>query len=194
MKTTLAIALLGFALSFCNLMGKRGNTNTNANSRSSGEIVEGSPTPSPAQESSNRSADAPPPPITQSAPRAGAPGSLPAANHNSAASEPPPPKKEPTPTSPPKVISGGVLNGKAISKPQPAYPPIAKAAGASGTVSVQVLVDERGNVISANAVSGHALLRQSAVAAARQAKFSPTLLSGQPVKVTGVIIYNFVAQ
>ena len=194
MKTTLAIALLALALSFCNLMGKRGNTNTNANSRSSGEIAESSPTPSPAQESSNRSTDAPPPPITQSAPRSGVPGSLPAANHNSAASEPPPPKKEPTPTSPPKVISGGVLNGKAISKPQPAYPPIAKAAGASGAVSVQVLVDERGNVISANAVSGHPLLRQSAVAAARQAKFSPTLLSGQPVKVTGVITYNFVLQ
>jgi protein TonB len=87
-----------------------------------------------------------------------------------------------------------VLNGKAISKPQPAYPAIARAARASGTVTVQVLVDERGNVVSASAVSGHPLLQQSAVAAARQAKFSPTLLSGQPVKVSGVITYNFVLQ
>lgn len=108
-------------------------------------------------------------------------------------SEPPPPPKAPTPGAP-KTISGGVLNGKAISKPQPAYPAIAKAAKASGTVVVQVLVDEQGNVISARAVSGHPLLQQSAVAAARQAKFSPTMLSGQPVKVTGVITYNFVAQ
>ncbi len=90
-----------------------------------------------------------------------------------------------------RVISGGVLNGKAISKPQPAYPPIAKAARASGTVTVQVTVDEEGRVISARAAGGHPLLQQAAVAAARQARFSPTLLSGQPVKVSGVITYKF---
>ena len=92
------------------------------------------------------------------------------------------------------VVSGGVLNGKAISKPQPAYPPIAKAAGASGTVTVQILVDEEGNVVSASAVSGHPLLQQAAVAAAREAKFSPTFLSGQPVRVSGVVTYNFVPE
>jgi TonB family protein len=92
------------------------------------------------------------------------------------------------------VISGGVLNGKAVSKPQPAYPPIAKAAGASGVVTVQILVDEEGNVVSAAAVSGHPLLQQAAVAAAREAKFSPTLLSGQPVRVSGVVTYNFVLE
>ena len=110
---------------------------------------------------------------------------------------PPPPAPKPTPTPAPKpktVVSGGVLNGKAISKPTPAYPPIARAARASGTVTVQILVDEGGRVISANAVSGHPLLQQAAVAAARQARFSPTLLSGQPVKVSGVITYNFVFQ
>jgi protein TonB len=108
---------------------------------------------------------------------------------------PPTPKATPTPEPPKKtVVSGGVLNGKAISKPQPAYPPIAKAARASGTVTVQILVDESGRVVSANAVSGHPLLQQAAVSAARQARFSPTLLSGQPVKVSGVITYNFVLQ
>ncbi|MCA1850227.1 MAG: TonB family protein [Acidobacteria bacterium] len=110
--------------------------------------------------------------------------------------EPPPPPK-PSPTPPPKpktIVSGGVLNGKAISKPQPPYPPIAKAARASGTVTVQIVVDESGRVISATAVSGHPLLQQAAVSAARQARFSPTLLSGQPVKVSGVITYNFVLQ
>jgi len=109
----------------------------------------------------------------------------------------PPPPPPPAPTPPPKpktVVSGGVLNGKAISKPQPAYPPIAKAARASGTVTVQILVDESGRVVSASAVSGHPLLQQAAVSAARQARFSPTLLSGQPVKVSGVITYNFVLQ
>lgn len=93
-----------------------------------------------------------------------------------------------------KIVSGGVLNGKAISLPQPPYPPVAKAAKASGTVVVQVTVDENGNVVSAQAVSGHPLLQAAAVAAARGAKFSPTKLSGQPVKVTGVIQYNFVAE
>ena len=92
------------------------------------------------------------------------------------------------------VVSGGVLNGKAVSKPQPAYPPVAKAAGASGTVTVQILVDEEGNVVSASAVSGHPLLQQAAVAAARQARFSPTRLSGQPVRVSGVVTYNFVLE
>jgi periplasmic protein TonB len=106
--------------------------------------------------------------------------------------EPPPPAATPTPPRAP--ISGGVLNGKAISLPKPAYPPIAKAAHASGTVVVQVLIDENGSVVSAKALSGHPLLQAVAVSAARQARFSPTKLSGQPVKVTGVIQYNFVAQ
>lgn len=105
--------------------------------------------------------------------------------------EPPPP---PAPTPPRAPISGGVLNGKAISLPKPAYPPIARQAHASGQVVVQVVIDENGSVISARAVSGHPLLQAGAVAAARQARFSPTKLSGQPVKVTGVITYNFVAQ
>jgi TonB family protein len=90
-------------------------------------------------------------------------------------------------------IAGGVLNGKALALPKPAYPAIARAAHASGTVAVQVLIDEEGNVVAAHAVSGHPLLQAVSVAAAREAKFLPTKLSGQPVKVTGVIQYNFVA-
>lgn len=89
------------------------------------------------------------------------------------------------------IISGGVLNGKATDLPKPVYPPAAKAVRASGAVNVQVVVDENGNVTTANAVSGHPLLRQSAVAAARNAKFEPTMLSGKAVKVSGVLVYNF---
>ena len=107
---------------------------------------------------------------------------------------PPPPPPKPTPTPRRAPISGGVLNGKAISLPKPPYPAIAKAARASGTVTVQVTIDESGKVISARAVGGHPLLQQAAVQAAYGARFSPTQLSGQPVKVTGVITYNFVAQ
>ncbi len=93
-----------------------------------------------------------------------------------------------------KTISGGVLNGKATSLPKPPYPSVAKAAKASGTVVVQVLIDEDGDVVTARAVSGHPLLKAAAVSAARQAKFTPTKLAGKPVKVSGVITYNFVAE
>jgi len=108
--------------------------------------------------------------------------------------EAPPPPEAPKPTPPRAPISGGVLNGKAVHLVQPTYPQIARQAHASGTVVVQVLIDENGTVISAHAISGHPLLQAVAVAAARASRFSPTKLSGQPVKVNGVIQYNFVAQ
>lgn len=108
---------------------------------------------------------------------------------------PPPPPPPPSPPKPvvPKKISGGVLNGKATSLPKPPYPPAARAVRASGAVNVQVTISESGSVVSANAVSGHPLLRAAAEQAARSAKFAPTTLSGQPVSVTGVIVYNFLA-
>jgi protein TonB len=112
---------------------------------------------------------------------------------------PPPIKKkeEPKEDIKPKVpptISKGVINGTALNLPRPAYPAAAKAIRVSGDVNVQVTIDEQGNVISASAVSGHALLKQVSEQAARSAKFRPTLLSGQPVKVTGIIVYKFSAQ
>lgn len=85
-------------------------------------------------------------------------------------------------------ISGGVLNGKAIYLPLPEVPP----GDVVGTVMVQVLVDEQGSVISARAVSGPAQLHQAAVNAAKFARFSPTMLMGEPVKVSGTLTYNFV--
>jgi len=85
-------------------------------------------------------------------------------------------------------ISGGMLNGKAIYLPMPEVP----ASDASGVVLVAVLVDEQGTVIDARAVSGPAHLHAAAVAAARLARFSPTLLMGEPVRVTGTLSYNFV--
>jgi TonB family protein len=100
---------------------------------------------------------------------------------------PPLPGKKPT-------ISGGVLNNKATSLPQPDYPPAAKAVNAAGTVVVQVTVDENGKVISANAVSGHPLLRAAAVQAAYRARFPPPVLGGEYAKVTGVLNYNFSIQ
>jgi len=88
-------------------------------------------------------------------------------------------------------ISGGVLNDRATSLPKPAYPAAAKAAKASGTVVVQVLVDEGGSVMTADAVSGHPLLRSAAEQAARIAHFRPTMEGGKRVKVKGTITYQF---
>lgn len=90
-----------------------------------------------------------------------------------------------------RPIQGGVLNGKALVLPKPEYPAEAKSAGVAGTVAVQVTVDEVGSVIEAKAVSGPPLLQQASVNAALQARFSPTSLMGEPVKVTGVLVYNF---
>jgi len=90
-----------------------------------------------------------------------------------------------------KPVSGGVLNGKALNLPVPRYPDLARRSRTSGKVEVQVVVDENGAVISAEAVSGPAPLREAAVDAAKHAKFSPTKLSGAAVKVSGTIDYNF---
>lgn len=98
---------------------------------------------------------------------------------------------EPPPLPATKSISGGALNGRALNLPQPSYPDPAKRAHLSGLVTVEVVVDETGKVISAQATGGPSMLRDPAVQAAMKARFSPTLLSGQPVKVTGVINYKF---
>ena len=91
-----------------------------------------------------------------------------------------------------REVQGGVLNGRAVYKPQPEYPAMAKSVRAQGTVTVQVLVDETGKVIEAKATrTPHFSLGAAAEDAARRARFTPTLLSGAPVKVTGIITYNF---
>ena len=104
---------------------------------------------------------------------------------------PEPPVKK---TLTPRLISKGVITGEATFLPKPAYPPIAKQMRAHGPVSVQVLIDESGKVVSATAVKGNPVLLHAAEKAAFQARFKPTRLSDQPVKVSGVITYNFVLQ
>jgi protein TonB len=90
-----------------------------------------------------------------------------------------------------KPIKGVVLNGKAKILAKPIYPAAARAVKAVGTVNVEVVIDEQGKVMSAIAVRGHPLLRQSAVKAARESSFAPTLLNGQPVKVSGILVFDF---
>lgn len=101
------------------------------------------------------------------------------------------PKDDPLCKPVPGALTGGAVNKQAVNLPQPSYPPVAKAARIKGVVEVKVVLDETGKVIAAQAISGHPLLQAAAVSAARQAQFAPTLLDGKPVKVVGVISYNF---
>jgi len=103
----------------------------------------------------------------------------------------PPDDPAPPPVAKPKLVTGGVVNGRATYLPKPQFPAAANALHLEGKVDVQVTIDESGKVISAKAASGHPLLRPAAERAAWDAKFKPTTLTGVPVKVTGVIVYNF---
>jgi len=103
----------------------------------------------------------------------------------------PPPIVKPAPPPSDWPVSIGVVNGRAVHLPRPPYPPSALSVGIEGEVTVQVTIDEKGKVISAKAAKGHPMLKKAAERAAWNARFTPTLLSNVPVKVTGVIIYNF---
>ncbi|HXD32534.1 MAG TPA: energy transducer TonB [Pyrinomonadaceae bacterium] len=105
---------------------------------------------------------------------------------------PPPPPVTVVVPKPPQIIRKNVINGEAIELPKPPYPQFAKTNRIQGTVAVQVLIDESGRVVSAHAMSGNGFLTTEAVKAAYRARFSPTKLGDQPVKVSGVITYNFV--
>lgn len=106
---------------------------------------------------------------------------------------PPPPPRVESNSGPPKIIrkSGGVLQNTATNRVTPEYPELAREARITGSVVVEITVDEEGAVISARAISGHPLLRDAAVDAARGWTFTPTQLSGVPVKVIGTITFQF---
>jgi TonB family protein len=99
------------------------------------------------------------------------------------------------------VIPGGVpknaasqtivLSGQATKRVEPVYSTTARAAHISGTVTVEVTVDEEGDVLSARAITGHPLLREAALDAAWDWKFSPVIYRGRPVKIIGAIQFNF---
>lgn len=93
------------------------------------------------------------------------------------------------------ILEGGIINGKAISKPAPIYPVEAKQTHAEGTILVHLLVGETGTVLAACAEDkGNKYLKQASEAAAYGARFTATTISGKHVKVMGVITYKFVLQ
>jgi TonB family protein len=142
---------------------------------------------------------APPPPTNPSPSNSpggnvsGVPGGLPGGAPTGGVAPPPAPPSEKKEESQPKEThkAGGALQASATRRVEPAYPQLAKAARVSGTVVVEVMVNEQGNVVDAHALSGHPLLQQAAVQAARGWKFAPTRINGEPVKVVGTITFNF---
>jgi TonB family protein len=81
-------------------------------------------------------------------------------------------------------VDCGEFCDSVISAPKPIYPAIARQARAFGSVTVQITIDEQGQVTEALAIGGHPLLRSAAVQAAKNALFQPRLLSGRPVELT----------
>jgi periplasmic protein TonB len=119
--------------------------------------------------------------------------------HGEMAPPPPPPvePRRPVPqvdtTRPVRLISS-VLQGKAVVRRTPDYPPLARQIHLSGSVSIEVMVAPDGRVEAVRGVSGHPMLMTAALEAARGWRFEPTLLNGTPVRVTGVIVFNFTMQ
>ena len=111
--------------------------------------------------------------------------------HIDIADPPPVPAPTPKPAVPSVIKVSRVLNSQALSLPRPNYPPLARNIRLEGSVIVQVLIDESGKVVSAKVTSGHPLFAAEAQRAAMGARFSPTLIGDTPVKVSGVITYNF---
>jgi periplasmic protein TonB len=146
------------------------------------------PAPAPTATSSTTQTDASPPPAAPEK-RAGA-IALPQTSKPQPSS--PQTSASPANESASKTpLNVGQLNSKALSLPKPSYPETARRMRLEGAVVVLVSIDASGKVISARAESGHMMLRGAAVTAARQARFAPTLVSGQPVPISGFIVYNF---
>ena len=179
---------LGFDSNFNFNTGSNFNANSLSNFNTNINTTFRTPTPTPTPKPSPSATPSPSPSGTLDENAAPTPNRSPLPTQTPIIVRPNPspttPRMNPLPANRP--ANGGVLNGQALSLPTPAYPPLAKQMSASGEVRVQVAVDERGNVVSAHAVSGNPLLRQAAESAARRSKIRP---NGQ--SELGELVYNF---
>ena len=108
-----------------------------------------------------------------------------AAKSTFAATVPPPPAKRIV------QVGGNVKPPRAIFQSDPVYPPIARAAHVQGTVRIEAIIDEDGNVVQAHVIDGPALLLASALQAVTHWKYQPTLLNGQPVSIQMTVYVNY---
>ncbi len=168
------------------------NANVNANVNTNVNLRTPTPTPTPSPTPTRTPTPSPTPDEDDEETNTNANTSIPATPANTRPTLTPSPRT--TPTLPPSntPVNVGNLTNRAINLAKPPYPSAARTLRARGEVVVRVLVDESGRVLSANAVSGHPLLRQAAEQAARQSRFNPHRISGQTVKSAGTVVYNFV--
>ena len=95
-----------------------------------------------------------------------------------------------TPPSPVIVVSS-LQGSKLIFKPDPVYPKLAIATHTTGTVTLEAIINEEGNVTNLTVISGHMLLVEAARAAVLQWKYSPTILNGEAVPVRTLVTITF---
>lgn len=88
-------------------------------------------------------------------------------------------------------VSAGVIAGMNISRTQPVYPSIARAAGVAGTVELHAIIAKNGTIQNLSVLSGPEMLRSAAVDAVKTWRYQPYLLNGEPVEVDTTITVNF---
>jgi len=90
-------------------------------------------------------------------------------------------------------VGGNVQASKLISQVKPEYPQSAKDQGIQGTVTLQAIIALDGSLMSVTSLNSHVdqQLIDAAMAAAKQWRYQPTLLNGQPVEVVTTISVNF---
>jgi len=164
------------------------NSNINTNTPTPTRTPTPTPTPTPQNENTNSNSNLNLGNTNVMSRPSPSPGETPA-------SATPTPRLSPSPDAvPPSNVNVGIMNSRAVNLVKPAYPPNAKQVNAAGQVTVQIAVDEEGNVLSAKAVSGHPLLRPAAENAARQSRFNPVKINDRAVKASGLVVYNFINQ
>ncbi|MGB0034791.1 MAG: TonB family protein [Candidatus Acidiferrales bacterium] len=104
----------------------------------------------------------------------------------------PPPEKKPALE--PVKRSEGVMAASLIRRVQPLYPAVAKAMRLSGVVQLRAIIGTDGSVRRLEALSGNPILVQPAVAAVREWRYLPTLLSGEAVEVETLITVHFILE
>ncbi len=90
------------------------------------------------------------------------------------------------------TIGGDVPPPKKVADVRPRFPEAAQAAGLSGVVIAEIVVDESGQVANAHLLQQIPLLEDAALAALRQWRFDPVMVDGRAVPVRMTVTVSFV--